>query len=330
MDIQHLPIPTPQRQVAVGREVVVPWTRQEIPLGTGFSSRRIATPNPWLTTSSPWDAQHLRAQKLLYEGAVEGKATYRDSESTSHSTGTEHTSGSLGATVGCAFLKASVTGSYDKTVLTTKDTNRVSRTCLMRHGAVRFGREPRLSWEAKALLSRPGGEALFAERFGDYYAACYVLGGDAGVYVSTSDEAVSTRSTEKVTVRVKALFFSTSRSFEKTTTGRAESFEVTMSGYDTLAGSAHVHVPTVGPSGLVRVSQAKFDEVRRASTGYVDSVDELPARIGRRMRELRLVKDRDELEWDHGLELCRAGLVVQLVLMPYSHLREYKVAVLGL
>lgn len=121
LSLEDLPVPTVEKQVDIGREIVIPWIHRELALGTGFSSKLVSTPNPWITAKSPFNIEVLRKQRLLYDGKVEGRHNFRDAESTSHSTGMEHTSGSLGVTVGCSFLSASVTGSYDKTVLETKD-----------------------------------------------------------------------------------------------------------------------------------------------------------------------------------------------------------------
>ncbi|KAK2690197.1 hypothetical protein QWA68_010995 [Fusarium oxysporum] len=324
LSLEDLPVPTVEKQVDIGRELVIPWIHRELTLGTGFSSKLISTPNPWITARSPFNIDELRKQRLLYDGKVEGRHNFRDAESTSHSTGMEHTSGSLGVAVGCSFLSASVTGSYDKTVLETKDTYSVSRTCLVRDGVIRFKAEPRLSYEAEKLLREPNGQAKFQEVYGDYYVSCYILGGDAGVYVATSDDTVDTRTKEKVTVKVKVLFFTASKTFEKEKSTHDETFQVTLSGYDTLTNTCHGYPSK--KEGLDKVSQAQFNEVRRQSIGHLQNVDKLPFRVRERMRELRLVNDQDELEWSHCSDICQAGLVVQVILMPYRYLRDYQIA----
>ena len=82
-------------------------------LGATFESRSIPLHSgPWIL-GSPLD---LTNSSLLYDSEVEGRAAFRDTE-TSHSTGTEHFSGSLGLAVGCPFLSGNVTGTYGKTVV---------------------------------------------------------------------------------------------------------------------------------------------------------------------------------------------------------------------
>lgn len=65
---------------------------------------------------SPFDLGSSENKWIIYDGEAEGKANFRESESDSHLSTTDHYSGSLGATVGCPFLKANVTGNYDNTV----------------------------------------------------------------------------------------------------------------------------------------------------------------------------------------------------------------------
>ena len=98
-----------------GLPLQIPWMRQEIALGTGLSSALLASEKPWMPVS-PFDLGSSDSKWLAYEGETEGKANFRDSESDSHLSTADHSSGSLGVTVGCPFLKANVTGNYDKTV----------------------------------------------------------------------------------------------------------------------------------------------------------------------------------------------------------------------
>lgn len=58
---------------------------------------------------------------MIYEGEIDGRASFKDAESASHTTELSHLSGSLGVTVGCPFLSVSVSGTYDKTVLENED-----------------------------------------------------------------------------------------------------------------------------------------------------------------------------------------------------------------
>ena len=99
-----------------GLPLNIPWMKQAILPGTGLNSDFLSR-SPW-TNSSPFQTEPLHGIRLVYMCDENCQNSYRSAESTSCSRSDEHYSGSLGLTVGCSFLKANVTGSYDKTVIT--------------------------------------------------------------------------------------------------------------------------------------------------------------------------------------------------------------------
>ena len=115
------------KQARAGLPLTVPWIKRHVQLGAAFDSSQLTTESgPWMSHS----ALDVAASSLVYDGEVEGKAAFRDAESDSISSGTEHFSGSLGVTVGCPFLKANITGSYDKTVMEIKNVSQHVVSCL--------------------------------------------------------------------------------------------------------------------------------------------------------------------------------------------------------
>lgn len=90
----------------------LPWSKDYIAIGSGFNSAAIES------DSSPWVSKYpymIDNAKCIVEidGAV---SSYREGNSSSSAQHSEHLSASLGVTVGCKFLSASVAGSYDKSV----------------------------------------------------------------------------------------------------------------------------------------------------------------------------------------------------------------------
>ena len=101
--------------------LLLPWMHTYIRPCTGFDSRYIASPRgPWIDRS-PFDDQDISSLKLEYTKKDNAKASYKEAVSSSHATSSEHYSGSLGITVGCPFLKANVTGTYDRMVMKSAD-----------------------------------------------------------------------------------------------------------------------------------------------------------------------------------------------------------------
>ena len=92
--------------------IFLPWCKANIYLGDGFDSRlAIANKLPW-TGRSAFDQVHSAAFTAEVDSYA---ATIRESTSTASKASSEHMSASLGVTVGCDFLSANVTGSYDET-----------------------------------------------------------------------------------------------------------------------------------------------------------------------------------------------------------------------
>jgi hypothetical protein len=98
----------------------IPWSRtmKAVRLGTTFHSRLSATFDPWSKACPFLD---IAAMPILYTNDDGGQATYISAKSTSAGSNLEHLSMSLGLSVGCSFLGASVTGKYDKDVLENSD-----------------------------------------------------------------------------------------------------------------------------------------------------------------------------------------------------------------
>ncbi|KAI0965327.1 hypothetical protein F4678DRAFT_467666 [Xylaria arbuscula] len=194
--------PTLSDHAEAGMPLWVPWMRQEIAMGTGMNSALLKTENPWVSLS-PFEFGTKEAKWIVYDGKTDGKSTFRETESDSHSSTVDHYSGSLGVTVGCPFLKANVTGSYDKTVNTTTNSHKMSRSSFCHDGTVKFLRDPPLSYSARHLLTEAQGEELFRHKYGDYYVAGFTLGGEAGAFISVDSGSRDEVNTTSITVSVK-------------------------------------------------------------------------------------------------------------------------------
>lgn len=178
--------------------------------------------------------------------------------------------------------------------------------------------DPTLSNEARSLLKSSHGEHRFRTKFGDYYVAGYVLGGDAGAYVSTDQQSRDTKTTKSVTVKVKVLFFSKSKTASCTGTTHDEEQECVFCGYDTI-GDAQT-------AGHAR-NKAEILGMQASTQEYLGYVEQLPRRVMQELAKLGIVKQKQMSHTDCG-KICSSGLVVQLTLMPFSTLRDYKIALL--
>ena len=92
--------------------IFLPRPNDRIAIGSGFESKFIASGRlPWVSKC----AYIIEDAKCILEidGGISG---YRKGNSNSSVQYSEHLSASLGVTVGCKFLSANVTGSYDKSL----------------------------------------------------------------------------------------------------------------------------------------------------------------------------------------------------------------------
>lgn len=97
-----------------GLHILLPWKGRPQRLGTGFSSAiKTENENPW----RPCPFVLPQSHDFHYVGEVEGGvSSFSDAISSTSSSSLEHTTGSLGITVGNAFISGNATAKYDKAV----------------------------------------------------------------------------------------------------------------------------------------------------------------------------------------------------------------------
>ncbi|KAJ9613427.1 hypothetical protein H2200_003369 [Cladophialophora chaetospira] len=315
-------------QAAAGAPLHIPWSSSPIRLGTGFDSAAIgSSEGPW-KSSYPFSVPP-HVPQLLCE-IDESIASYKDGLSASAGSTSEHLSASLAVTVGCDFLSASVTGDYDKAVLENRNATRASRTSTVRSGRIIFNATPSLKHAAKATATGDAGLSEVRCQYGDYYLAGLCLGADAGASVSANNSQSSKFEQKKITATVSAFLWSRS----VTHTSASQEFEASMdlefSGYATLNGQKfHQRCglgstnPMKSPATALAATQRAADvqSMHAAAAEYMQKVANLHKDVQVRMDALGLHHQK-LLALEDCSKICQAGLVVQLVLVPFSLLRE--------
>lgn len=107
--------------------IVLPWCKGSVFFGNGFNSDLA------LNNEFPWMGQTAFAELHRASFLVDTKcqaATFRECSSSASKASTEHMSGSLGVTIGCDYLNANVTGSFDES--TSKNEEASLDRCLVR------------------------------------------------------------------------------------------------------------------------------------------------------------------------------------------------------
>lgn len=180
---------------------------------------------------------------------------------------------------------------------------------------IQFARIPELNASATTILRATDGEEKFRSQFGDYYVAGMILGGDSGTFLSVDEDQISTTDTTSVKVTVKVLFWSKSATKTHVSTHSTEKIAVNLLGYDTL-DHLNLHKTQI-PAGNAVADICQYNGL----------AENLETRVVERMRKLGIIEGK-RIPMDHCRDICEAGLVVQLLMMPYRTLMSYQKAVL--
>ncbi|KAI9841613.1 MAG: hypothetical protein M1837_000520 [Sclerophora amabilis] len=292
--------------------LILPWHPSEtITPGTLFHSSLCLTDDPW-AKGSPWVPSSLDAVPVVFVNDDGGQASFKSATSTFEGSATEHLSVGVGTTLDCKFLKASVSGRYDRDVAENRDSSKSSIRSTFRIGAVRLSDIPRLTDEALITIKYGGGIRAFEQRYGDYFVAGYRLGGDTGVLVGSS--GTSSFLTQEITLeaKVKALCYSKSWSTSKAWHESLASNSFSVMGYDTL-GNVHLSERVSGGPEAEKVgADAKM---------LMDKAQNLGLRVEDKLAEFGLPED-EPLEYAVYDRLTRAGLVAELLLLPVATLKQ--------
>ncbi len=181
-------------------------------------------------------------------------------------------------------------------------------------GRVILEQTPQFAPETIRILEGPKGLARFRDLFGDYYVCGYELGADAGACLSASARDSSKEQTLTVTVTVKVLWTSASASHTERSSSAEASSSMTFSGYNSLGNESESR----SCESLSRVEQ---DQLGQVAGKWLKSIGALEDATRKKVKELS-VYDGQRLPLSACAPICRSGLVVRLLMAPFSHLNE--------
>ena len=162
------------------------------------------------------------------------------------------------------------------------------------------------------LLSSNGPE-LFAEQYGNYYIAGYVIGAASGCCLTASESSRSEAETVTTTVTVEVLWEDFADSRTVTTKRDVFNMDLALHCYDTLE---RVNISVRARPGT------STEDIRKAAVASVERTNTLQRRLRKRL---------EELEIQHGkvssirncVRAAESGVVMELILMPFRTLKEY-------
>lgn len=170
---------------------------------------------------------------------------------------------------------------------------------------------PRLSRQGKIAIKYGGGYDAFCDKYGDYFVAGYHLGGETGLLISSSSSSKEKIDAYTVRVTGKVLFWEATKvwtkDFREASSGR--SFELL--GYDTME-TRNWKMQSKNDDVAAMQEQSALIHLRsqclRART--LDLLDVLKFEHGQ------------ELTWDDCDRLADSGLILELIMLPMSCLRD--------
>lgn len=162
------------------------------------------------------------------------------------------------------------------------------------------------------MVKYGGGIPAFERRYGDYYVAGYRLGGDTAMLMSSSSYKTKVTETIGVTVTVEVLFWEISDHWETDFKFFASGRSLKLLGYDTL-GARNWNESASG--------NAEVAELFVRSKDIALSTQSLGERLSGILDDMGL-HHGDELTMEQCDKLTKAGVVVELVLMPVRGLRH--------
>ncbi|KAK3380772.1 hypothetical protein B0T24DRAFT_200500 [Lasiosphaeria ovina] len=321
-DFPHDPLMPSLRYAATCQiPVNLPWAREPVLLGTSLSvSRQQGVKSEFLDKSrSAFSQQSLDESPLVFTSASGGKVTM--AESMGAASAYEHTDFSLSGSIGGSFLGAEGEAKYEKTVASDSSQSQCSFRTNYRSGMVGFMHEPRLSAEAVALLrcakDAAAAQAAFRAAYGEYYVAAYVLGGTNSTMLGGSTATSSYSKDLRGSFTIKILWVRIRKSFEEHERSASAFGAGTLAVYDSLDDCQL----NSGAADVASVTRLVVSAAENSDRGW-----DLARRVGDRAGRMGMGLDalgRMSISRDQCAALCRAGLVVELLLLPYAGLRHY-------
>jgi len=196
----------------------------------------------------------------------------------------------------------------------------ISRRCSFRCGNVALSESasrPVLTLEAKQMLRSAEGLKKFQQKYGDFFVSELSIGADAGACLAISSLSHYDSIDKSIVAEAKALFWS--KTVEVANDHSRHHFEqrkASLVAHDSLENAA---LSKSWPHGL---QGAAVDEVRQQILGYSDRAESLDGRVESKLSHWAVELDRGHFDWNVCRALWEAGLVAEMVLVPFATLRE--------
>ncbi|KAK7435785.1 hypothetical protein VKT23_019483 [Stygiomarasmius scandens] len=290
--------------------ILIPWTRKVIVLGTGFESSVASDPNDFALRPTALEKTTYRVEP------TESTSSFRQNSSTKVASSYEHMDfkGSLSA--GGSVLGVSAQAAFAKNVYGNRDSKKVSLQASLRIGRIIPNTSYHLSTDALALLRASPTE--FHRTYGDYFLGGFVLGADTATFLSTSSSR--DLKAEMKQIQVQAKFFGMKKTvYDKRTSSQSDSsnYDITFNGFDSLDGVGY---------NAKAADERSYMEIQEKATKNVSGGINLDKRVKDILKGLGLgtaMEDVVQVTEEQCRAVCKSGLVVELMFLPYAGLKDY-------
>lgn len=146
----------------------------------------------------------------------------------------------------------------------------------------------------------------------------YILGGTNSTVISGSGASEGSSERLDVSFEVHALFLSYNDSIHRASADFSSAAVATLTAFDSV-DAWQTQIEALEYTGYRSAIQASHDNRQRGAA--------LQKRVGARMKALNLGFSGAQLPWERCGELCRSGLVVELLMLPWAGLRDFRSAI---
>ena len=178
-----------------------------------------------------------------------------------------------------------------------------------------------LSTRAKSILRASyadGSDAIqrFTAEFGDYYVAGFVVGAKNVGLLSMDVESASEQWSLDIQFTLKILFWSHTWEWKKDGGSSSASGHLSFEGYDSLAGTN---------DSLTASDHDTAQAMYQVAQMYEGLGETLRTRVETQLAALQLksTNPTQPLTYTQCHQMCQSGLVVEVVLRPFTELRDF-------
>ncbi|KAI1193121.1 hypothetical protein F5X97DRAFT_52320 [Nemania serpens] len=296
--------------------LAIPWTNAPMQVGTPLLESTEGLEFRF-GSESAFDSNSLHSTPLTFAETCSGllnEATVAGS-SNSHRNLSVDVAGSIGGSV----TGASARGQYSKNSNRDESLNKASIHTSFRCGKVTLAHFPGLSKDAIDILSTSTNPVrAFGDKFGDYFVGGYILGGANSTLAWGEGSTQGSSERLDISFEVHLLFLSYSDTISRHSADFSSAAAATLAAFDSLEGF-QTHIEAREYESYRSAIQSSHDNRQRGAA--------LQERVRAKLNALNLGSTGAQLPWEKCDELCKSGLVLELLLLPWAGLREYRSAI---